>query len=185
MPSAGRQYRSIYVELRRIFDKRNVKDEWNAAKDAKDWMQQREHLYAPRLDFAVGPFNIDNSTETNVVNIDNRSNEFTDLINILKVRSLLPDGINFNQNTNPRCFIAIEIESTTSRKHRLGSIVNVSALGKIGIVLGKDEKVSKSLVNLQNYLTKTDEYGKSTLMVKNVIVLTKSDFLNALQGYER
>ncbi len=184
MARAGKQYRKIYSELRRIFSNENVIDEWDVAKNAEDWMREREHLYAPRIDFAIGPFNITNTVEANTRSINAIYSNYEDFITRLKEKDLVQTAPSFDQNRNPRCFMAIEIEKTTSRKHRLGSIVNVSALGKIGIVIGTDNKVSNSLVNLKNFLIKTDELGKSTVTVNNVIVLTKSDFLKVLKQFD-
>jgi hypothetical protein len=54
-------YNDIPQLLERVFGKENVKKNWDVAKDSED-MYTRE-LYAPRLDYAVGPFNISKSKE--------------------------------------------------------------------------------------------------------------------------
>ena len=57
------------------------------------------------------------------------------------------DSTCIDQNSNARCFLAIEIENQTDRKHLMGSSLNSSIMGKIGIVICE----GNSLDNLEKF----------------------------------
>lgn len=181
MTRADTQYSDVFSKLKHVFGDTSIKAEWDVAKDSEDWLQHRANLYVPRIDFVVAPFNTDTNRESNIRQIGRAYDNYNQLINLL-VRKDTSNAQNFNhhQNTNPRCFMAIEIENKTSRKHRLGSIINASALAKVGIVLGTDKKVKDSLIKLRNYLSKLEEYQKNNIVVYNTIILTKDEFLEIL-----
>ena len=61
--------RRMADKLRRIFDETLVKEEWNVAKDSSDLLQN-QRMYSPRIDIAVGPFNIDFDVVSNNRNIN-------------------------------------------------------------------------------------------------------------------
>lgn len=54
-------------------------------------------------------------------------------------------------NSNPRCFVAIELERSTGPKHRMGSIINAGAVGKIGIVIGLGDSAYRSLKRIDEH----------------------------------
>jgi hypothetical protein len=86
----------------------------------------------------------------------------------------------FETNPNPRCFIAIEIENSGSRKHRIGSIVNAFAMGKVGILLARDEKNLTILRSAKDYLDFIHQVGKTQYSPKNILILLYEEFLNHL-----
>lgn len=93
--------------------------EWVAAKESED-AYDKELMYSPRLDFAVGPFNRGhtNRVESKArILAANATHERT--FDNLKSHSFTGSQ-ELQLNRNPRCFLAIEIERETSRKHRLG-----------------------------------------------------------------
>jgi len=157
---------------------REVKKEWNAAKDSQD-AYNREEMYSPRLDFAVGPFNIvGRTTQEKRMEIERTVAEFAPFIQNLKTRSVFPNS-SLRPNSNPRCFLAIEIENTTSRKHRLGGIFNASMLGAYGIILAPDKDELDALRRLMNYVDYLEDVGKMGKAWRNAIIMTKKSFLEA------
>jgi hypothetical protein len=168
----------ITVELKRIFGDNNVVPEWNVAKNSRD--QYTRELYSPRVDFAVGPFNIDSNIDKNRSLIDASYRKYEGLLQRLKIAS---DSVNdvFCPNQNPRCFLAIELEAKTSRKHRLGSMFNASAMGKIGIVIASNEQVFRSFVKIRRYFEFLKNAWKSPYAPKNLMILRKDDFLRILR----
>jgi hypothetical protein len=172
----------IEVELKRIFGENNVIREWNVAKNSMD--QLTRELYCPRVDFAVGPFNIDLNLEYNNSLINSAYESFGDLLQRLKLASD-PMNEQFSANQNPRCFLVIELENKTSRKHRLGSLYNASAIGKIGVVVAKNAQVYSSLVKIRKYFEFLKNVWKSPYAPKNIMILTEFDFLRVLRKYPR
>lgn len=164
--------------LGKIFGHKNVKKEWDVAKDSQDAYTRK--LYCPQLDIAVGPFNIDENIdrmeETVVSNRD-----FID--NVLQLsESSLKDIDSFLQrkNKNPRCFLAIEIEKSGSRKHMVGNIVNASILGAFGIIIPFNDKALSAYRKIDAYLDFAAKVGKTREIFKNVLIINKENFLKAI-----
>jgi hypothetical protein len=151
-----------------------VCEEWNVAKHSQDDLTRAQ--YCPRLDIAVGPFNIDRKVDHNIQAINSAYNEHKGFLDDLKSKAAYC-GKGFGANANPRCFMAVEIENRTTRKHRLGSILNASALGKVGIVVGWDEKVTESLVRIQGYMDFLWRHQKIAVQLQNAMIIDRSRFL--------
>lgn len=96
-------------------------------------------MYCPRIDIAVGPFNIRRNIEEDNRIINAKINEHKAFITKLvdKAETYVGNVDEFlrNKNRNPRCFLAIEIEKSGTRKHLLGDIANASVIAAIGIVV--------------------------------------------------
>jgi hypothetical protein len=95
---------------------------------------------------------------------------------------------NFNDadsNKNARCFIAIEFENENSRKHIMGSIVNVGALGRIGILVAEQDKVLRAAIRMRAYFDYLQEVHKRTFNMSTVLILTDKQLLRSLQRIAR
>ncbi|PMB76228.1 MAG: hypothetical protein C0177_07295 [Fervidicoccus fontis] len=170
----------IFNLLKQIFKEYDVVREWDVARDSQDGFTRE--LYCPRVDFAVGPFNLDANIDYNNRLIEEAYQKYKSLLELLKSRSDSKDKV-LKPNENPRCFLVIEIEHKSSRKHRLGSIVNASALGKIGIIVASDQKVFESLVKIRKYLEFLDHVQKTRCAPENIMIITKENFLEILRRY--
>ena len=169
----------IVPQLKWMFGTNQVIPEWNVGKDSRDDLGRK--LYCPRIDIAVGPFNIDGNWVRNREMIDNTYLRYENFI--CKLNSASDEKISTEHlNRNPRCFLAIEIENTGSRKHRLGSIVNVAAIGKVGIIVTFTNESNNSFRKIRKYLqfVKTVEKIEEDIS-KNVIIISKNDFSNVLE----
>lgn len=169
----------IASKLRELFGADQVIPEWDVAKDSRDaWNRD---LYCPRIDIAVGPFNIDGNVVENREIINNAYARYTHIIDRLNAasdRKISEEHL----NRNPRCLLAIEIENTGSRKHRLGSLVNAAAIGKVGIVIAFTNESYTSLGKIREYLQFILDARKVEGDIsKNVIIISKNDFLNVLE----
>jgi len=134
----------------------------------------------PRLDVAAGPFNIDLKRGPNAERINSTYNKQKNLLKQLR-SSAAYCGTNLDSNANPRCFLAIEIEGRSgTRKQRLGSILNASAIGKIGIAVGWDAEVTDSLRKIQQYLDFLWDRQKTAWRPQNVIIMERLTFLSGL-----
>lgn len=156
-----------------------VEKEWSVWKNATDDAQRLKHkMYAPRLDIAVGPFNIDGNVEENIKRIKNFARQDKLIKKIF--------GENFNKNylnKNPRCFLAIEIGFSGSRKHLLGDLVNAGIMGYIGLIIAKDDKMKKRYEKIINYIDFAKKVGKlkASDLTKNIEVLTVEEFNKILR----
>lgn len=178
----ARSKAEILYELKRIFGNDNVKKEWDVAKNSRD--AYTRELYCPRVDFAVGPFNIDANIAYNNRLINELYYKHEEILERLKSRSDSNDRA-LETNENPRCFLALELEARTSRKHRLGSLINASAIGKIGIIVAVDDSVFESLVKIRRYLEFLQRVWKTRNAPKNVIIITEDNFLKTLKEPSR
>lgn len=190
--------RNIFNEFRQVEGySYDVVSEWPA------FSQRMKNVYAPSSDISIGPFN--DSEEINIQHIYNQIvNEptITEFVSQLYSqhqnnlndlsRDLNPDNIehysiyeSFVANVNSRCLFAIEIENTSTKKHIMGSIVNAASLGRIGIGIGYSESAYRSFIRIVNYLTWLKEVGKSYYPVGNFLVVTKAQFEEILNDFER
>jgi len=165
-----------------IFGQDNVKKEWDVAKDSQD--AYTRELYCPQLDIAIGPFNIDGNVDENNDRIKEAVDSNKDFIdNVLQLsESSLTDIDSFlkRKNKNPRCFLAIEIEKSGSRKHMVGNIVNASILGAFGIIIPFDDKALSAYRKIDAYLDFAAKVGKTREIFKNVLIINKEKFLKAI-----
>jgi hypothetical protein len=172
----------VFNSLTRMFGENNVKKEWNVAKDSRDDFTRR--LYCPRIDVAVGPFRIDRNSN----HIDQRMNQelsrrrrFVKALfrNSENQRGDFNDFLE-NRNENPRCFLAIEIENSGSRKHMLGDIANASIIGSIGLIIPFNEKKLNHFRKIEEFVNFATEVRKIRVVFKNILIISKENFLSAL-----
>lgn len=163
-----------------IFGDDDVIPEWDVAKNSRD--AYTRSLYCPRVDFAVKPLNIDANLDWNNEQINRTYNMFQWLIGELKSKSNKKRK-NLELNENPRCFLVVEIENETDPKWLLGTIVNSSALGKVGIVIAWNPRVFRSLLRIVKYLEYIESVGKAKYsgFVRNVLIVKKEDFFEVCQ----
>ncbi len=170
-----------------------VKVPWSA------FSGQRRRIYSPQVDIAVGPFAMEKRYENEY---DRMVNSYHMLIDtwiemfqqnwqsIMGGRywriwsSVTPSGyrdfIEHGANRNARCFIAIEVENENSRKHLMGSIINVGALGRVGILVAWQEKVLRAAIRMREYFDFLQEAEKRTFNMSDVIVLSRNQLAESL-----
>lgn len=85
-----------------------------------------------------------------------------------------------NVNWNARCFMAIEVEESGSRKHLLGDMINVSISGRIGVVIGYNRDKYETFLKQLDYLAYTVKAGKIRFNSRNIIVLKPDQFESIL-----
>jgi hypothetical protein len=167
-----------------IFEEENVKREWDSLKDDPHLSNHKE-IYGPRLDVAVGPFNSFAELDTGMDSTEAmKEHPFTKRI----VKEISWDKEDFNKcwNNFSRCYLAIEIElssnekSSNSLKHILGSIINASVTGSIGIII-TDKNTSKKVDRLYYYLLRLRGLGRLQInTIDNLIRIDKDDFIAIL-----
>lgn len=169
--------------LRGVFGENNVKKEWDVAKNSQDAFTRQ--LYCPRLDIAVGPFNINGNIYTNNEEIDRALSDRRDFISKLFALSEYPKGSlrDFlgNKNKNPRCVLAIEIEDSGSRKHMLGDIANASIIGSIGIIIPFNSEKLTHFKKIKKYVVFATQAEKIKSVFENILIISKNNFLKALR----
>lgn len=166
--------------LEEVFGQGNVIPEWDVAKNSLDALQRRLQ-YCPRIDFAVRPLNIDTRIYHNQRLIDEAYQNFEDLID-----TLIKNGLTctrWTDNKNPRCFLAIEYENKTSTKHRLGSLINAGAIGKMGIIVSLNPKVYRSYDRILKYLEFLQQHKKTNELQNNYLVIDQGKFEEILREY--
>lgn len=151
----------------------------------------RDKRYSPRIDVAVGPF----AEKRKCIDVyddlcclakpflDECFFQFEKNVKNFKSNVFRVDCDYKNFNKNARCFIAIEIEKSGSRKHRLGDVVNVSALGRVGLVIAWDAVVLRSFLRILEYFGFLSDVKKNTFKAKNVAVLEREQFKNILHEF--
>ena len=137
-------------------------------------------MYAPILDIAVGPFAIKRRYENRYTQILTETRGFIESliekhnenIESIKERVSFTQILHFNKNA--RCFLSIEIENTGSHKHCLGDLVNASALGRVALLIARNEEVLRIFLRQRVYLAWLARYGKNTFKTDNSLILTEN-----------
>lgn len=185
---------SVIEELLRcIFERRgdseiDIKKEWSVTKDSRD-VYQGEDIYAPRIDIAIGPFNIGSNWDVGEKNRKYHQYENVIFEKIIQKGELLGNEV-ICPNQNPRCTVAIEIANYSEEKRMIGDIFNASVIGKIGIfvydnfVYDQDQKFEKASHRLLNYLKFLKDQRKGGVddkILKNVIFIKSGDIVSVLE----
>ena len=164
-----------------------VVDEWSAFRGIN-------YQYSPRVDIAVGPFSVrpnrNQTAEYNRIlrrdNIDLFLKRIYDLhvenIGLEWMNELNVPEFDFltRKNQNARCFLAIEIENTSTKKHIMGSMINAASFGRIGIGIAFNDSVKRTFLRILNYLAFLKRVEKNTYDTTNFMILTKEQFLEIL-----
>ena len=166
----------VHDALTEFVDENLLELEWSVRAGAQDIFGARDS-YAPRLDIAIGPFNARFQNRHDAAAAIRHAD--SPLISVLRA-AIIDQNPEFFENGNPRCLVGIEVEHRTSSKHILGGIVNVSMLGRLGVVIGSPGNVAK-IRRIHAYLLKLKEVEKAPLdMFGNVGVFELPEFLGVL-----
>jgi hypothetical protein len=164
--------------LATMIDADHVKSEWSVRTDATDDVYDKSS-YAPRLDLAIGPFNVSSEREANVQLILHHQRH--PLIVALRREVIRQNHGSFYVNRNPRCLLAIELEYSTSSKHILGGITNASLLGYIGVIVGNARYIAK-IRRIYEYACRLREVEKAHGdMFANVACFDEEEFFSLLE----
>lgn len=179
----ARKYQNqLETNLRSIFGNEPVKTEWDSVQ-YDPHIDNHQRVYAPRHDIAVGPFNSYWDLDIGVDNTKQmQSHSFTKRL----YRDFLKDRESLKKlwNSISRCYLAIEIEFSGSSKQMLGSVVNASVSGSIGIVIVKKTDTDKA-IRICNYLMRLEDFGKLKMkMLRNLIIFEEDEFLKWLLDFQ-
>ena len=164
-----------------------VVNEWSAFRGIN-------YQYSPRVDIAIGPFSVapgkNQTAEYNRIlrrddidtflkrvydyHVENIGLKYLNEINIPEFDFVT------RKNQNARCFLAIEIENTSTKKHIMGSMINAASLGRIGIGIAYSDSVLRTFIRILNYLAFLKRVEKNTYDTTNFLILTKDQFQNLL-----
>jgi hypothetical protein len=183
-----KEYQSFISELlEEIFGAKSLVLEWDSLKYD---LHIDKHIgtYGPRPDIAVGPYNDSGDLD---VNKDKtklmKEHPFTK--RIVQEIGWTKEDFTKSWNTFSRCYLAIEIElgsnkkSSNSSKHILGSMINASATGSLGIVIF-DKNTKNKVSRIYQYLLTLSQFGRMQFKtLDNLIRIDKDDFVNILKEF--
>jgi hypothetical protein len=169
---------TIKYKLSRIFGDDLVKSEWSVRTAATDKVFDKS-TYSPRLDIAVGPFNVTRDRKSNdLAAIEEHAHH--PFVRRLKDEVGRQNHGGFYFNPNPRCLLAIELEFSTSSKHILGGITNASLLGSIGLIVGPAKYIDK-IRRISQYAARLRQVEKAhDDMFANIACFLDEDFLRLI-----
>ncbi|WP_412985622.1 hypothetical protein [Pontimicrobium sp. IMCC45349] len=165
----------------------DVVEEWRAFTGVN-------YQYSPRVDIAAGPFSVapynNQTAEYNNILRNDNVDTFLKQIYDCHVENIGEEWLHEIQipefdfltrkNQNARCFLAIEIENSSTRKHIMGSMINAASLGRIGIGIAYNESVKRTFVRILNYMAFLKRVEKNTYDTTNFMILTKEQFQEIL-----
>ncbi len=168
--------------LRNQFGGVQVEPEWRA-------LDGQVNVYSPRVDIAIGPFAINTTHEATYDEMGRHHREFLTQLHssfAANVREFAPTDIVPNLqsvcqlNRSARCFLAVEVEGSGSRKHTMGGAINASALGRIGVSVACSNPELKKLLKMRRYLQLLTSVGKNSFNTTNLLVVTRDQMADAL-----
>ncbi len=152
-----------------------VKKEWCIGAGASDIFSYK-HIYRPRVDIAVGPFNI-HIADNHLINMGFIKNTPL-LIKLFQAKGRELDVSLLNKN--PRCLLAIELLFSGSSKHMLGDFANASMMGLAGVIV-TSKRNYKKVARLAKYLEYVQQLGKAPVgLFSNVLVFEADEFLEVI-----
>lgn len=111
------------------------------------------------MDLAVAPFNTSTDQAPADAQKIRQAAALCPLVKRIEERGKSNNCL-FRKNChNPRCLLAIEIEFTRTSKYMLGDSTNASLMGLIGLVIGRQETVTR-LRELGQYMRRVVKVGK-------------------------
>ena len=177
--------KAIQEEIERLLNQKLIgedvlaKKEWKVTKERTDDYDSKIN-YAPLIDVGVGPFLINYLTYQEKEKLEKAFMENKGLIEKLKQQGEIFE--NFSYNKNPRCLIAIEVETSGSRKHLIGDITNASIFGKIGLIVPTNDKNYKAFKRIMSYLEFAQKNEKiSQNIFKNIVLIKSKDLIELLK----
>jgi predicted AlkP superfamily pyrophosphatase or phosphodiesterase len=161
--------------------------EWRA-------FEKMPYQYSPRVDIAIGPFSVrpgrNRTTDYNRLLRQENIEDFFKKIYDFHIENIGEEWLNeiqipefdfvLQKNQNARCFCAIEIENTSTKKHIMGSMINAASLGRIGIGIAYNESVKRTFVRILNYLGFLKRVEKNTYDATNFLLITKEQIESIL-----
>lgn len=151
-----------------------VEKEWSVSKNSRDGYTR--NLYAPRIDIAVGPFNISRDSSDVIERAIAENRRFLD-----KLKDISSFNFYERENSNPRCFITIELENSGNRKHMIGDIANASIIGAVGIIVPLNKEKSKQFCKICEYIKFASAVGKTERNVfRNIVVVEPDKILKVI-----
>jgi len=190
MPSETKRYEEeVKASLKKYFQ--NLGEEAQVENQWVPFRGEAVSKYSPRVDVAVGPFAY--GTEKYSQEYDRLTEVSHEFLNAL-LQSFIKNSKGFsferqipvdcgalnNVNKNARCFMAMEIEKSGTRKHRLGDIVNACSLGRIGVVIAWNSSTLRSFMKITEYLSFLKDVLKPTYETRNLVIVLREQFLKSL-----
>lgn len=161
-----------------------VKPQWAA-------LSGETAVYSPRVDVAVGPFALGSTrrmAEYAQLAVDHSgllSRLHADFWNNAREVDLSASVPSLDRmsslNQNARCFLAIEVDRSGSRKHLMGGAINAAALGRMGLSVAGSPEMLRALLKMRRYLLFLASVGKNTFNPGNLMVVTMAQFMDAFR----
>jgi hypothetical protein len=178
----SRDYQNkLLKDFQYIFSDQPVEKEWDSVKNDPHLSNHKE-VYAPRLDIAIGPFN-DYSDLDCGIDKTKPMQTHPFIKNLINDRLQAGCQLKDVWNSFSRCFIAIEIELNGSSKDILGSIINASVTGSIGVVVGNKKNIDK-INRIDSYLFRLEELERLKInTLGNLFIFEEEHFLKLLSEF--
>lgn len=178
----ARKYQNEIANIfRNIFGEELVRVEWDSVKHDGHTMNHKI-IYAPRHDIVVGPFNSYMDIDLGVDNAEPmKKHPFTKKLykEHLKDREIM-DKI---WNKASRCYLVVEIEFSGTSKHIMGSIINASVSGSIGIIVTNEKNIKKTK-RISKYLLRLEGLDKLKInLLRNLIIFSEDEFIDFLNNF--
>ena len=156
-------------------------------------------IYSPIPDIAVGPFALGNLSYeekydelaahsepllTELIRITNDNFDTNGLSDLRILDGSEAFRTSLAVNPNARCFLAAEIESSGSRKHFLGDLVNASSLGRVGLVVGADDEALAIFMRIMRYLKFLTDVGKPRFIYPNLLVMSSIQLIQVFRSLQ-
>jgi hypothetical protein len=80
-------------------------------------------------------------------------------------------------------YFVLRLKNQVTRKHIIGGLINASALGRVAVLIGWDDRKVQAMFEQRMYMNFLQQVGKNHFYTNNVVILSPHQFEQCVDEY--